>query len=199
MIRRSVPCFVDATTSRVAGISGHGMFSFPLKTSYPIFEVEFFASLYDIYSHLAYSNKVCLIGDNTGVLYCLRKGSSRNFNSNCFLQNLPDLWLKHPFYLQLWYIPSSSNPVDFFARNLDYSPLFSISSRIHPLVCAGFATIWPCRIIWNLSVFANCTIALGDHLVRWGQVLAFGQSILGDSSHFVRGGGNFVQLFLICF
>ena len=77
----SVPCFVDATTSRVAGISGHGMFSFPLRSSRPIFEAEF---LYGIYSHLPYSNKVFLIGDNTGVLYCLRKGSSKNFISNCF-------------------------------------------------------------------------------------------------------------------
>ena len=50
--RRSVPCFVDATTSRVAGISGHGMFSFPLRSSRPIFEAEFLASLYGIYSHL---------------------------------------------------------------------------------------------------------------------------------------------------
>ena len=41
VVRRSVPCFVDATTSRVAGISGHGMFSFPLRSSCPIFEVEF--------------------------------------------------------------------------------------------------------------------------------------------------------------
>ena len=37
-----------------------------------IFEAEFLASLHGIYSHLPYSNKVCLIGDNTGVLYCLQ-------------------------------------------------------------------------------------------------------------------------------
>ena len=82
--RHSVPCFVYATNSRVAGISGHGMFSFPLRSSRPIFEAEFLASLHGTYSHLPYSNKVCLIGDNTGVLYCLRKGSSRNFTANCF-------------------------------------------------------------------------------------------------------------------
>ena len=115
--QHSVPCFVDATISRVAGISGHGMFSFPLKSLHPIFEAEFLASLYGIYFHLLYSNKVCLIGDNTGVLYCLRKGSSRNFVSNCFLQNLADLWHKYPFYLVLQYIPSSSNPGDFFTRH----------------------------------------------------------------------------------
>ena len=92
VVRHSAPCFVDATTSRVAGISGHRMFSFPLRSSRPIFEAEFLASLYGIYSHLLYSNKVGLIGDNTGVLYCLQKGSSKNFISNCFLQNLADLW-----------------------------------------------------------------------------------------------------------
>ena len=111
-----MPCFVDATNSRVAGISSHGMFSFPLRSSRPIFEAEFLAFLYCIYSHLPYSNKVCLIGDNTGVLYCLRKGSSRNFIANCYLQNLADLWRKHPFYLDLRYVPSSSNPADFFTR-----------------------------------------------------------------------------------
>ena len=56
-----MPCFVDATNSRVAGISGNGMFSFLLRSSRPIFEAEFLASLYGIYSHLPYSNKVCLI------------------------------------------------------------------------------------------------------------------------------------------
>ena len=71
-------CFVDATNSRVAGISGHGMFSLPLRSSRPIFEAEFLASLYGIYSHLPFSNNVCLIGDNTGVLYSLQKGNSRN-------------------------------------------------------------------------------------------------------------------------
>ena len=90
--QHSMPCFVDATISRVAGISGHGMFSFPLRSSRPIFEAECLASFFGIYFHLPYSNKVCLIGDNTGVLYCLRKSSSRNFVSNCFfLQNLADL------------------------------------------------------------------------------------------------------------
>ena len=38
-----MPCFVDATNSRVAGISGHGMFSFPLMSFHPIFEAEFLA------------------------------------------------------------------------------------------------------------------------------------------------------------
>ena len=42
--RHSMPCYVDATNSRVAGISGHGMFSFPLMSLHPIFEAEFLAS-----------------------------------------------------------------------------------------------------------------------------------------------------------
>ena len=110
-------CFVDATNSRVAGISGHGMFSLPLRSSCPIFEAEFLASLYGTYSHLPFSNNIYLIGDNTGVLYSLQKGSSRNLISNYFLQNLADLWRKYPFYLNLWYVPSNSNPADFFTRH----------------------------------------------------------------------------------
>ena len=68
VVRHSLPCFVDATNSRVAGISGHGMFPFPFRSSRPIFEADFLASLYGIYSHLPFSNKFCQIGDNTGVL-----------------------------------------------------------------------------------------------------------------------------------
>ena len=34
-----------------------------------------------------------------------------------FFQNLADLWRKYPFYLNLRYIPSSSNPADFFIRH----------------------------------------------------------------------------------
>ena len=111
----SVTCFVDATNSRVAGISGHGMFSFPLRSLRPIFEAEFMASLYGIYSHLPFSNNVRLIGDNTGVLYSVQKGSSRNLTSNYFLQNLADLWHKYPFHF--WYIPSNLNPADFFTHH----------------------------------------------------------------------------------
>ena len=114
--RCSVTCFVDATNSRVAGISGHGMFSLPLRSLRPIFEAEFLASLYRIYSQLPFFNNVCLIGDDAGVLYSLQKGSSRNLISNCFLQNLADLWRKYPFYLNLQYIPSNSNSADFFTR-----------------------------------------------------------------------------------
>ena len=112
-----MPCFVDATNSRVAGISGHRMFSLPLRSSRPIFEAEFLASLYGIYSYLPFSKNVCFIGDNTGVLYFLQKGSSRNLVSNCFLHNLADLWRKYLFYLNLRYVPSCSNPADFFTRH----------------------------------------------------------------------------------
>ena len=118
-------CFVDATNSRVAGISGHGMFSLPLGSSRPIFEAEFLVSLYGSFSHLPFSNNVCFIGDNTGVLYSLQKGSSRNLISDWFLQNLADLWRKCPFYLNLRYVPSNSNPADFFHTSLlDYLPIF---------------------------------------------------------------------------
>ena len=33
-----------------------------------------------------------------------------------FLQNLADLWHKYPFYLNLRYVLSGSNPADFFTR-----------------------------------------------------------------------------------
>ena len=46
-------------------------------------------------------------------------------------------------------------------------------------------------------MLANSAIALGGGtLVRWGQVLAFGQGILGGSSHFVRGMGTLFSYFL---
>ena len=114
--QHSVPCFVDATSSRVAGISGHGMLSLPLRSSCPFSEAEFLVSLLGIYSHLPYSNKVCFIGGNADVLYCLQKGSLRNFIANCYLQNLANLWRNYPFYLDLRYVPSHSNPTDFFTR-----------------------------------------------------------------------------------
>ena len=143
--RRSVTCFVDATISRVAGISGHRMFPLPLRSLRPIFEAEFLASLYEIYSHLPFSNNVCLIGDNTGVLYSLQKGSSRNLISNCFLQNLADLWHKYMFYLNLWYVPSNSNPADFshiiirLFANFSGQGMFSLPVRSsHPIFEAEF-------------------------------------------------------------
>ena len=37
----SLPCFVDATPSRVAGISGQGVFAFSLPAPRPIFEAVF--------------------------------------------------------------------------------------------------------------------------------------------------------------
>ena len=84
MINRCIYIFQTDTPFWVAGISGHGMFSLPLRSSGPIFEAEFLASLYGIYSHLPFSNNVYLIGDNTGVLYSLQKGGSRNLISNYF-------------------------------------------------------------------------------------------------------------------
>ena len=43
-----------------------------------------------------------------------------------FFQNLADLWRKYPFYLNLRYVPTSSNPADFFTRHiLDYPSLLN--------------------------------------------------------------------------
>ena len=68
----SLPCFVDATISRVAGISGQGGFAFSLPAPRPIFEAEFFASFYGIVMYRPISNNIHLIGDNSGVLFCLK-------------------------------------------------------------------------------------------------------------------------------
>ena len=70
----SLPCFVDATPSRVAGISGHGGFAFSLPAPRPIFEAEFLASFYGIGKYRPISNNIHLIGDNLGVLFCLNRG-----------------------------------------------------------------------------------------------------------------------------
>ena len=88
----------------------------PLGLRVPSLRQNFWHLFYGIHSHLLYSNKVCLIGNNTGLLYCFRKGNSRNFTTNCYLENLADLWRKYPIYLDLRYVPSSLNPADFFTR-----------------------------------------------------------------------------------
>ena len=43
-------------------------------------------------------------------------------------------------------------------------------------------------------MFANSAVALGDHLVSWGQVLPFVHGILGAPPVLLGGDGNFVQL-----
>ena len=46
-------------------------------------------------------------------------------------------------------------------------------------------------------MFANCAIALGgSSWLGGGKYWQFVQGIVGGSSHFVRGDGNLVQLFL---
>ena len=61
----------------VAGISGQGGFAFSLPAPHPIFEVEFLAFLFGMYRPI--SNNIHLIGDNLGVLFCLKRGSSHTF------------------------------------------------------------------------------------------------------------------------
>ena len=50
-------------------------------------------------------------------------------------------------------------------------------------------------------MFASCTIALGggDHLVRWGQVLAFGQGILWGLLPFCQGGWELCSVIFYLF
>ena len=112
----SLPCFVDATPSRVAGISGQGGFAFSLHAPRPIFEAEFLASFYGIGMYRPISNNIHLIGDNLGVLFCLKRGSSRNLFANEILKYLAYLWLNSPFFLNVSYIKSAVNPADFYTR-----------------------------------------------------------------------------------
>ena len=69
-----LPCFVDATPSSVAGILGQGGFAFSLPAQRPIFEAEFLVSFYGIGTYRPISNDIHLIGDNLGVLFCLKRG-----------------------------------------------------------------------------------------------------------------------------
>ena len=94
----SLPCFVDATPSRVAGISGQGGFAFSLPAPRPIFEAEFLASFYGIGKYRPISNSIHLIGDNLGVLFCLKRGSSHNLFANEILKSLANFWLNSPFF-----------------------------------------------------------------------------------------------------
>ena len=112
----SLPCFVDATPSRVAGISGQGGFAFSLHAPCPIFEAEFLASFYRIGMYRTISNNIHLIGDNLGVLFCLKRGSSRNLFANEIFKYLAYLWLNSPFFLNVSYIKSAVNPADFYTR-----------------------------------------------------------------------------------
>ena len=68
------PVFVDATPSRVAGISGQEEFAFSLPAPLPICEAEFLASFRGIGMYRPISNNIHLIGDNLGVLFCLKRG-----------------------------------------------------------------------------------------------------------------------------
>ena len=103
----SLPCFVDATPSRVAGISGYGGFAFSLPAPRPIFEAEFLASFYSIGKYRPISNNIHLIGDNLGVLFCLKRGSSRNLFANEILKSLAHFWLNSPFFLNISYTKSA--------------------------------------------------------------------------------------------
>ena len=116
MAQPSLPCFVDATPSRVAGISGHGGFAFSLPAPRFIFEAEFLASFYGIGKYRPISNNIHLIGDNLGVLFGLKRGSSLNLFANEILESLAHFCLNSPFFLNISYIKSAENPADFYTR-----------------------------------------------------------------------------------
>ena len=147
--KHPLPCFVDATPLRVAGISGKGCFSRPLPSSTPIFEAELCAALAGILYHLPSSNFIWLVGDNLGVLFVPRKGSCRKSTGNFFLENLAKIYLQSPFLLDLHYIRSDNNPADCFTRRVfpSFSPvwhfqiltLFYIFGRFSPSLSYAFS------------------------------------------------------------
>ena len=100
----SLPCFVDATPSGMAGIGGQGGFAFSLPAPRSIFEAKFLASFYGIVMYRPISNNFHLIEDNLGVLFCLKRGSSRNLFANEILKNLAYFWLNSPIFLNVSYI-----------------------------------------------------------------------------------------------
>ena len=112
-----LPCFVDATPFRVAGIVSQGGFAFSLPVPRPIFEAEFLASFYGIGTYQPISNNIHLIGDNLGVLFCLKRGSSHNLFANEILKNLAYFCLNSPFFLNVSYIKSADNPADFYTHH----------------------------------------------------------------------------------
>ena len=69
----SLPCFVDATPSKVAGISGQGGFAFSLPAPRPIFEAEFLASFHGIGMYRPISNNIHLIGDDLEFFFVSRE------------------------------------------------------------------------------------------------------------------------------
>ena len=116
--KHPLPCFVDATPLRVAGILGKGCFSRSLPSPTSIFEAELCAALTGIYYHLPHTNFIQLVGDKLGVLFVLDKGSCRNSSPNFYLQNLTKIYLQSPFLLDLRYIHSENNPADYFTRRV---------------------------------------------------------------------------------
>ena len=114
--KQPLPCFVDATPLRVAGILGKGCFSRSLSSLIPIFEYEMCAALAGIFYHLPYSNFIRLVGNNLAVLFVLQKGSCRNSSANYFVQNLAKLYLKSQFLLNQHYIRLENNPADCLTR-----------------------------------------------------------------------------------
>ena len=126
----SLPCFVDATPSRVAGISGQGGFAFFLHAPHPIFEAEFLASFYGIGMYQPISNNIHLTGDNLGVLFCLKRGSSRNLFANEILKYLAYLWSNLPFFLNVSYIKSEPTNHQIINNSFHASSLLSLNDDI---------------------------------------------------------------------
>ena len=91
-------------------------FAFSLPAPRPIFEAEFLASFYSIGMYRPISNSIHLIGDNLGVLFCLKRGSSCNLFANEILKSLAYFWLNSPFFLNVLYIKSADNPADFYTH-----------------------------------------------------------------------------------
>ena len=100
----SLPCFRDATPSRWLGFQVKEGLHFLSLAPRPISEAEFLASFYGIGMDQPISNNIHLIGNNLGVLFCLKRGSSRNLFANKILKSLAYFWINSLFFLNVSYI-----------------------------------------------------------------------------------------------
>ena len=156
--KHPLPCFVNATPLRVAGISSKGCFSRPLPSPTPIFEAELCAALAGIFYHLPFSNFIRSVGDNLGVLFVLKKGHAEILQAISFCKIEPKFIYNRHFYsicvtFVLKIIEQTVSPGRFFPFFL----LFGISKFLPCFIF--FARFLPC-LSYHFSCFFLALIYL---------------------------------------
>ena len=142
------------------------------------------------------SNNIHLTGDNLGVFFCLKRGSSRNLFANEILKSLAHFWLNSQFFLNVLYIKSADNPADFYTRYflIDWS-FFHIPGVLCVLQSFTLIGNYVFRdlvrlqlIIWPYNFTKSWFLGV--------KILYKICRILWDTPCFCKGDENFVQLFL---